>query len=172
MSSVRSPPPLSTTQCCPVCPGALGALSTSDTKGVPMPNNDRTFLPPLDTAPEDWEALLRTQAVLLDTILTQLETAFHTLHQSRGKQARPRQAPQRLAMLLAQTQGFLQAQAHTPVTRERQVAPLHACPAAVLPHAAAVRITQMAQAITTLHAQLTTARHRIARLTAIAQGVW
>ena len=73
-------------------------------------------------------------------------------------------------MLLAQTQGFLQTQAHTPVTRERQVALLHACPAAVLPHAAAVRMTQMEQAITTLHAQLTTARQRVARLTAV-QGV-
>jgi hypothetical protein len=69
------------------CSGALCTLSTSNTKGVPLPNNDGTSPPPLDTAPEDWEQLLRTQAVLLDTMLTQLETAFHTLYQSRGKQA-------------------------------------------------------------------------------------
>jgi hypothetical protein len=137
-----------------------------------MLNNDSTSPIPLDTTPENWEQLIRTQAVLLDTILTQLETAFHTLHQSRGKQARPRQAQQRLAMLLAQTQVFLQAQAQTPVTLERQLAQLHACPPAVLPAAAAVQITQIEQAITTLHAQLTTARYRVARITATVQGVW
>lgn len=87
-----------------------------------MPNDDRLSPQPLHTAPEEWAQRISTQAVLLETMLTQLETAFRTLDQSRGGQARPRQAPQRLATQLAHTQAFLHEQAQTPVMLERQLA--------------------------------------------------
>ena len=131
-----------------------------------MQHHDRTALLPPDTAPEDWDALVRSQAMLLDTIVSQLETACRTLHQSRSTPTRARQAQQRLARLLAQTKTFLQEQAHTPVTLERQLAQLHACPSAVMTATIATRIAQMEWAITTLHTQLTATRQRIARLTA------
>jgi hypothetical protein len=102
---------------------------------------------------------------VLETLLTQLETACRAVRTGRQHAAYPR-ARQRLLTLLAQTQALLEEQARLPVTMERDVAQMRACPPALLSAEAAARLARMEHVATVFHAQLTRARGRLAPLAA------
>src|SRR5262249_21047152 len=109
--------------------------------------------------PEEWQALIASQASLLATLLTQIQTTAATL--------RRRQAPAaQLQALAVEAERMLTAQAQEHVGLERELVELRALVMdfSTRPTALAARVRTLESALEVLHGNLATARQYLATL--------
>jgi hypothetical protein len=107
--------------------------------------------------PEEWQALIASQASTLAALLSRIHTTAATLRQ--------RQAPAaRVQALAAEAERVLTAQAQQQVSLERELVALRALVRdfSASPSALAARVRTLESAIEVLHANLATARHYLA----------
>src|SRR5262245_26638371 len=107
--------------------------------------------------PEEWRALIASQASLLATLLTQIQTTAVTLRQ--------RQAPAaQWQALAAEAERMLTAQAQGHVRLERELVALRALVMDFSPSPAALaaRVRTLESALAVLHGNLTIARQYLA----------
>ena len=109
--------------------------------------------------PEEWQALIASQASTLAALLSRVQTTAATM--------RRRQAPAaRLQALVAEAERVLTAQAREQVSLERELAELRALVMdfSTRPAALTARVRTLESAIEVLHANLATARQYLAAL--------
>jgi len=109
--------------------------------------------------PEEWQALLATQASTLTALLSRMQTAAATL--------RRRQAPAaRWQALAAEAERVLTAQAQEQVRLERELVELRALvmDRSARPSALTARVRTLESAIEVLHGNLATARQYLTTL--------
>jgi len=109
--------------------------------------------------PEEWQALIQSQASLLAALLTQIQTTAATL--------RRRQAPAaQWQALAAEAERMLTAQAQGHVSLERELVELRALvmDVSTSPAALAARVRTLESAIEVLHGNLAIARQYLATL--------
>src|SRR5262245_48732799 len=107
--------------------------------------------------PEEWQALITSQASLLATLLTQIQTTVATL--------RRRQAPAtQWQALAAEAERMLTAQAQGHIRLERELVELRALvmDCSTSPAALAARVRTLESALAVLHGNLPIARHYLA----------
>jgi hypothetical protein len=109
--------------------------------------------------PEEWKALIASQASLLATLVTQIQTTVATLRRQQAPAAQWK-------ALAAEAERMLTAQAQGHVRLERELVELRALVMDVSPSPAALvaRVRTLESAIAVLHANLTAARQYLAAL--------
>ena len=109
--------------------------------------------------PEEWQALLASQASTLTALLSRMQTTAATMRQ--------RQAPAaQLQALAAEAEGVLTAQVQEQVRFERELVELRALvmDLSTRPAALAAQVRTLESAIEVLHGNLATARQYLATL--------